>query len=96
MSPYSDNRFSISWNTGRGRIKDIGVRNETKGIVSIAPHQKLSPVKFEKANYKKEVSVPQKTPIDIEAILRSPSPEIDIKDSWYIILSSSIKIDGRC
>ncbi|XP_041999920.1 ubiquitin carboxyl-terminal hydrolase 21-like [Salvia splendens] len=94
MSPYLDNRFSVSWNTGRGRIKDIGVRNETKGIVCIAPHQKQSPVMFEKANYKKEVSVPQKSPIDIEAILRSPSPEIYTKDSTDADISSDMQVSA--
>lgn len=57
--------------------------------MSLPKDRKVSPISLEKVTHNQEVGVPQKSPIDIEAVFRSSSPEIYRKDSPGIIFINS-------
>ena len=78
LSRRNEIKRKVSINDLEDSVEPLSVKPSN---MSIPKDKKVSPILFEKVNHNQEVSVPQKSPIDTEAVFRSPSPEIYRKDS---------------
>ncbi|KAL1548032.1 ubiquitinyl hydrolase 1 [Salvia divinorum] len=78
LSRRNEIKRKVSINDLEDSVAPLSVKPSN---MSMPKDQKVSPILSEKVNHNQEVSVPQKSPIDIEAVFRSPSPEIYRKDS---------------
>ncbi|KAG6428415.1 hypothetical protein SASPL_112666 [Salvia splendens] len=96
LSRRNEIKRRVSINDLEDSVEPLSVKPSN---TSMPKDKKVSPILFEKVNNNQEVTVPQKSPIDIEAVFRSPSPEIYRKgsppDAGFTICRSHLRSADR-